>query len=60
MLCYVMVGTGIANELSIQLIKEYQLRTLQKNRKLSFVGTAERNIKFIWITSDTTMNLIST
>ena len=37
-------GGGITND-SIQLIKEK--RTLIKNRKLSYVGTAERNIKFI-------------
>ena len=37
------LGGGIANE-SIQLEED---RTLIKNRKLSYIGTAERNIKFI-------------
>ena len=37
------LGGGIANE-SIQLEED---RTLIKNRNLSYVGTAERNIKSI-------------
>ena len=37
------LGGGIANE-SIQLEEN---RTLIKNRKLSYIGTAERNIKSI-------------
>ena len=37
------LGGGIANE-SIQLEED---RTLIKNRKLSYIGTAERNIKSI-------------
>ena len=43
---------------AFELFKEN--RTLIKNRKLSYVVTAEKNIKFIWTMHVVTMNLIST